>query len=108
MEDIIRFWKYLSQSSCCGSESYLSTSTQKRSVGATRHCDFTMMSATGEREVVDWNEGKNVKVSVFEFYKMPGIATIDLDLSIGKRISYHALRRNGLHDEKRFLTWSIA
>ena len=89
-------WKTLSDfgNICHGhpavSKSYI-TSTQKQGVGATRHCDFTMMGATGEERVVDWNEGKIVKVSVYELHKMPGIATMDLDLSIEEKGSHTML-----------------
>lgn len=58
------------------------TSTQKSGVGATRHCDFTMMGASAEEKVVDWNEGKNIKIEVYELNKMPGIDTMALDLAI--------------------------
>jgi hypothetical protein len=40
------------------------TSTQKEGVGATRHCDFTMMGASAEEKVTEWNEGKNIKIEV--------------------------------------------
>ena len=56
------------------------TSRQKQGVGATRHCDFTMMGASAEERVVDWNEGRNIKISVYELHKMPGIQTMELDL----------------------------
>lgn len=58
------------------------TSTQKEGVGATRHCDFTMMGASAEEKVAEWNEGKNIKIEVQELKKMPGIKTMALDLSI--------------------------
>lgn len=58
------------------------TSTQKEGVGATRHCDFTMMGASAEEKVIEWNDGKNVKIQVYELRKMPGIKTMELDLSI--------------------------
>ncbi len=58
------------------------TSKQKEGIGATRHCDFNMMGATAEERVVDWNEGKNVKIEVYELKKMPGIKTTSLDLEI--------------------------
>lgn len=66
------------------SKSYI-TSTQKEGVGATRHCDFTMMGASAEEKVVEWNEGKNVKIEVYELKKMPGIDTMALDLSISNK-----------------------
>lgn len=58
------------------------TSTQKEGVGATRHCDFTMMGASAEEKVTEWNEGKNIKIEVLELKKMPGIKTMILDLAI--------------------------
>jgi len=58
------------------------TSTQKEGVGATRHCDFTMMGASAEEKVTEWNEGKNIKIEVQELKKMPGIDTMILDLAI--------------------------
>jgi hypothetical protein len=58
------------------------TSIQKEGVGATRHCDFTMMGASAEEKVIEWNEGKNIKIEVQELKKMPGIKTMVLDLAI--------------------------
>jgi hypothetical protein len=63
------------------SKSYI-TSIQKEGVGSTRHCDFTMMGASAEELVVEWNEGKNIKIEVQELKKMPGIKTMALDLAI--------------------------
>jgi len=58
------------------------TSSIKEGVGATRHCDFTMMGASAEEKATEWNEGKNIKIEVVELKKMPGIATMALDLAI--------------------------
>jgi hypothetical protein len=58
------------------------TSKQKQGLGATRHCDFTMMGASAEEKVTEWNEGKNIKIEVLELKKMPGIKTMVLDLAI--------------------------
>jgi hypothetical protein len=58
------------------------TSSQKEGVGATRHCDFTMMGASAEEKVTEWNEGKNIKIEVVELKKMPGIDTMVLDLEV--------------------------
>lgn len=63
------------------SKSYV-TSSQKEGIGATRHCDFTMMGASAEERIVDWNEGKNIQIEVYELKKMPGIETMKLDLAI--------------------------
>jgi len=78
-------WKILSDfgNICHGhpavSKSYVS-SEQKQGVGATRHCDFTMMGASAEERVVQWNEEKNIKISVYQLNKMPGIKTMEMDL----------------------------
>ena len=58
------------------------TSSQKEGVGATRHCDFTMMGASAEERVAEWNDGKNIKIEVTTLRKMPGIDTMALDLAI--------------------------
>ena len=58
------------------------TSAQKSGVGATRHCDFTMMGASAEERVIEWNEGKNITIEVYELHKMPGIDTLTLALGI--------------------------
>jgi hypothetical protein len=72
------------------------TSAQKEGVGATRHCDFTMMGASAEEKVTEWNDGKNIKIEVQELKKMPGIKTMALDL---------AIRNSG---EKTILTSTMA
>ena len=78
-------WKILSDfgNICHGhpavSKSYVS-SEQKQGVAATRHCDFTMMGASAEERVVQWNEEKNIKISVYQLNKMPGIKTMEMDL----------------------------
>jgi hypothetical protein len=86
------------------SKSYV-TSTQKEGMGATRHCDFTMMGASAEEKVVEWNEGKNVKIEVYELKKMPGIDTMKMDLSLreneGKTILTGTMQytmKNGFFD----------
>ena len=58
------------------------TSTQKSGVGATRHCDFTMMGASAEERVVEWTEGQSITIEVYELRKMPGIHQLRLQLSI--------------------------
>ena len=58
------------------------TSAQKSGVGATRHCDFTMMGASAEERVVEWTEGQSITIEVYELRKMPGIAQLRLQLSI--------------------------
>lgn len=58
------------------------TSAQKSGVGATRHCDFTMMGASAEERVVEWTEGQSLTIEVYELRKMPGIDQLSLQLSI--------------------------
>lgn len=81
------------------------TSKQKTGIGATRHCDFTMMGASAEERVVDWNEGKNVKIEVAELKKMPGIKTMSMNLEIEAKGNHSILTatmeytmKNGLFD----------
>lgn len=61
------------------------TSILKEGVGATRHCDFTMMGASAEEIISDWNEGKNITVKVYELHKMPGLDNVSLDLAIEEK-----------------------
>lgn len=58
------------------------TSAQQSGVGATRHCDFTMMGASAEERVVEWTPGQSITVEVYELRKMPGIDQLRLQLSI--------------------------
>ncbi len=58
------------------------TSLQASGVGATRHCDFTMMGASAEERIIEWNELKNIKIQVYQLKKMPGIDQLSLDLSV--------------------------
>lgn len=81
------------------------TSTQKTGVGAIRHCDFTMMGASAEERVVDWNEGRNVKIEVAELKKMPGIKTMSMNLEIEAKGNHSLLKatmeytmKNGFFD----------
>lgn len=66
------------------SKSHIS-SIQKEGVGATRHCDFTMMGASAEELITDWNEGKNITVKVYQLHKMPGLDMVSLDLAIEEK-----------------------
>ena len=38
--------------------------------------------ASAEEKVVEWNEAKNIKISVFQLDKMPGINNMAMDLAI--------------------------
>jgi hypothetical protein len=57
------------------------TSAQKTGVGATRHCDLTMMGATAEERVVEWTEGESITIEIYELHNMPGIDKLTLQLS---------------------------
>ncbi len=63
------------------SKSYV-TSSITQGIGATRHCDFTMMGASAEEKIVAWNEGQSMKIQVYQLKKMPGIKDLSLELSI--------------------------
>ena len=58
------------------------TSAQTSGVGATRHCDFTVMGGSAEERVTEWVEGQTVTVEVYELRKMPGLKTVTLRLDI--------------------------
>jgi len=58
------------------------TSEQKEGIGATRHCDFTMMNAAAEERIIEWNEGKNIKIEVYELKNMPGMDSSKFDLQV--------------------------
>ncbi|MHA8066383.1 SRPBCC family protein [Aquirufa sp. ROCK2-A2] len=58
------------------------TSLQNSGVGATRHCDFTMMGASAEERIIEWNTLENIKIEVYQLKKMPGIDKLSLDLAI--------------------------
>ena len=61
------------------------TSEQKEGVGATRHCDFTMMGATAEERVLEWNEGESLKIGVYELKKLPGIKTMEANFKVKEK-----------------------
>ena len=58
------------------------TSTQQEGIGATRHCDFTMMGASAEERVSAWDTGNYLKIEVENLKKMPGIKTMSADFTI--------------------------
>ncbi len=62
-------------------KSYI-TSEQQQGVWATRHCDFTMMHATAEERIIEWNEGKNITIEVYKLKNMPWIQTTTLNLEL--------------------------
>jgi carbon monoxide dehydrogenase subunit G len=58
------------------------TSEQTKGVGATRHCDFSMMGASAEERILEWNEGESMSIGVYEFKKLPGIKTMVANFSV--------------------------
>jgi len=58
------------------------TSEQQEGVGATRHCDFTMMGATAEEKITNWNEGESLTIEVYELRKMPGIKSMVAEFKV--------------------------
>lgn len=79
------------------------TSAQKSGVGATRHCDFTMMGATAEERVVEWTEGQSITIEVYELRKMPGIDKLSLQLSIQPHARGSMLRGTMVYTMKNVL-----
>jgi len=70
---------------CNGSPNVLKshvTSEQKEGIGATRHCDFSMMRASVEEKVTMWEEGESISIEVYEFKKLPGIKTMSADFKV--------------------------
>ena len=57
-------------------KSYL-TSEQKTGVGTTRHCDLNMMGAQLEERIVGWEEGKELKINIYQWKNMPMIRSMD-------------------------------
>ncbi|MFT5512209.1 MAG: ligand-binding SRPBCC domain-containing protein [Bacteroidia bacterium] len=70
---------------CHGSPTILKshvTSDQRQGVGATRHCDFSMMGATAEERITAWKDGESLSIEVYELKKMPGIKKMKADFSV--------------------------
>jgi hypothetical protein len=61
------------------------TSTQKSGLGATRHCNFTMMGATAEERAIEWREGEYYKIEAYEIKKLPGIKTMIVDFAVRQK-----------------------
>ncbi len=51
-------------------KSYL-TSNIKNGLGATRHCDFTTMGSQVEEKIIGWNEGKSIKIELYDTKNIP-------------------------------------
>lgn len=57
------------------SNSYL-TSEQSSGINTTRHCDFTMMSASVDERIVGWDEGICLEIGFDHWDNMPGITSM--------------------------------
>ncbi len=61
------------------------TSKQETGLGATRHCNFTMMGATSEERAIEWKEGEYLKIEAYELKKLPGIKTMAVDFAVRQK-----------------------
>ena len=48
-----------------------STSEAKNGVGATRHCDLTVMGAQLEERITEWNDGDSIAIELYETKNVP-------------------------------------
>lgn len=62
-------------------KSYL-TSEQKTGVGTTRHCDLNMMGAQLEERIVGWEEGRSLKINIYQWKNMPMIRSMDAEFTL--------------------------
>jgi len=76
------------------------TSEQQKGIGATRHCDFTMMGATAEEKITDWYEGESLTIEVYEFKKMPGIKSISATFKVRTENNKTVLRADLSYEMK--------
>ena len=53
-------------------KSYL-TSDLKNGIGATRHCDFTVMGGQVEEKIIEWEEGSTMKIELYDAKNIPMI-----------------------------------
>jgi len=58
------------------------TSTQQEGIGATRHCDFTMMGASAEEKITSWDEGESLSIEIYELKKLPGIKSMTANFKV--------------------------
>ena len=76
------------------------TSEQQKGIGATRHCDFTMMGATAEEKITDWNEGESLTIEVYELKKMPGIKSMSARFKVRTENNKTVLRADLSYEMK--------
>jgi hypothetical protein len=67
------------------------TSKQETGLGATRHCNFTMMGATSEERAVAWEEGEYMKIEAYELKNLPGIQTMTVDFAVRQKGDHSVL-----------------
>jgi len=75
----------ISRMSADVSKSYL-TSDQKTGVGTTRHCDLTRMGAQVEERIIEWDEGKSMKIDIYANKRIPMTAGM---------IGFFSLKKDG-------------
>jgi carbon monoxide dehydrogenase subunit G len=91
---------------CHGSPGVLKsyvTSDQKDGIGATRHCDFTMMGATVEEKIIEWKDGESLAIEVYEFKKLPGIKSMTAHFKVRTENNETILRADLKYDMKNVL-----
>lgn len=47
------------------------TSEASGGVGATRHCDFTLMGSSVEERIEEWEDGESIGIHVYESKRLP-------------------------------------
>ena len=57
-------------------KSYL-TSGDSIGLGSTRHCDFYSMGAAVEEKIIEWNEGKLIRIELFNPKNLPMIRDME-------------------------------
>ena len=73
----------VSRSSPNISKSYL-TSEQNEGVGTTRHCDFVSMGAQVEERIIEWEEGKLLKIDIYERKNIPLISGMEARFTLSE------------------------
>ena len=61
--------------------SYLMTE-QPNGVGATRHCNFTMMGAEVDEKITQWDLGKSLTIELYNPKKLPFMRMMEANFKI--------------------------
>ena len=65
-------------------KSYLTTE-KTNGIGAERHCDFTAMGVQVEERIVEWEEGKSMKIEIYERKNMPMLTDIFATFEVSEK-----------------------